>query len=155
MVLNWNIKQIVKKKYLASIKDKKDWETFTKQIENISPKEVDLLDQNVKIKKTKKLDLHGFSLEESNKMVKKFINESFNNGHKKLLIVTGKGTRSKSHENPYISKTLSVLRYSIPEYIKNNEFLNNKISSITKASLRDGGEGAIYVNLKKNKNFKE
>ena len=126
---------------------------FTKQIGNISPKEVDILEKNTEINKVQKLDLHGFSLIEANKIVKKFIIESFNSGCKKLLIVTGKGLRSKSHNNPYLSKKLSVLKYSVPEYIKNDQYLSNKISSISTADIKDGGEGAIYILLKNKKNF--
>jgi len=141
----------VKKKYVASSKDKKDWLDFTKQIGNISPKENDLSQENIEIKKVLKLDLHGSSLTESNAMVKKFINECFNRGYKKLLIVTGRGLRSKSYDNPYVSEKLSVLKYSVPEFIKNDENLNNKISRISKAEIKDGGEGAIYIFLKNNK----
>ena len=141
----------MKKKYIASSKDKKDWLDFTKQIGNISPKENDLSQENIEIKKVLKLDLHGSSLAESNKMVKKFINECFNRGYKKLLIVTGRGLRSKSYNNPYVSEKLSVLKYSVPEFIKNDENLNNKISRISKAEIKDGGEGAIYIFLKNNK----
>ena len=126
---------------------------FTKQIGDISPKKVDLLKQITATNKVRKLDLHGFSLIEANKIVKKFIIESFNNGYKKLLIVTGKGARSKSHENPYLSEKLSVLKYSVPEYINNNENLINKIRKISKASLKDGGEGAIYIFLKNSEKF--
>ena len=124
---------------------------FTKQIGDISPKKVDLLEQNTEINKVRKLDLHGFSLMQANKIVKKFIIKSFNNGYAKLLIVTGKGSRSKSHKNPYLSEKLSVLKYSIPEYINNDENLINKINKISKADLKDGGEGAIYIFLKKTK----
>ena len=141
----------MKKQYVASSKDKKDWLDFTKQIGNISPKENDLSQENIEIKKVLKLDLHGSSLTESNKMVKKFINECFNRGYKKLLIVTGRGLRSKSYDNPYVSEKLSVLKYSVPEFIKNDENLNNKISRISKAEIKDGGEGAIYIFLKNNK----
>ena len=126
---------------------------FTKQIGDISPKKVDLLKQITVTNKVRKLDLHGLSLIEANKTVKKFIIESFNNGYKKLLIVTGKGGRSKSHENPYLSEKLSVLKYSVPEYINNNENLINKIRKISKASLKDGGEGAIYIFLKSSEKF--
>jgi len=145
----------VKKKYPASAKDKKDWVAFTRQIGNIEPKKADLSRQNTKINKMRKLDLHGLSLIEANKIVKKFIIESFNNGYKKLLIVTGKGSRSKSYENPYLSEKLSVLKYSVPDYIKNDENLNSKISTISEADLKDGGEGAIYIFLKNNKRFTE
>ena len=144
----------MKKKYIASSKDKKDWLDFTKQIGNISPKENDLSQENIEIKKVLKLDLHGSSLAESNKMVKKFINECFNRGYKKLLIVTGRGLRSKSYDNPYVSEKLSVLKYSVPEFIKNDENLNNKISRIAQADIKDGGEGAIYILLKNKNKFK-
>jgi len=144
----------VKKKHFVTPKDKKDWDVFTKQMGDISPKESDLLKKNIEINKVKKLDLHGSSLIEANKIVKKFIIESFNNGYKKLLVVTGKGLRSKSYNNPYVSEKLNVLRYSVPEFIKNDENLNNKISRIAQADIKDGGEGAIYIFLKNNKKFK-
>jgi len=145
----------VKKKHVATSKDKKDWMDFTKQIDNISPKEADLLQTNIQINKIPKLDLHGFSLSESNKIVKKFVIESFNRGYKKLLVVTGKGLRSKSYNNPYVSEKFNVLRYSIPEFITNDENLKNKINRILKADIKDGGEGAIYIFLKNNKKFTE
>ena len=143
----------MKKKHCVTPKDKKDWDVFTKQMGDISPKESDLLKENIEINKVKKLDLHGSSLIEANKIVKKFIIESFNNGYKKLLVVTGKGLRSKSYNNPYVSEKLNVLRYSVPEFIKNDENLNNKISRTSKATIKDGGEGAIYIFLKNNKKF--
>ena len=144
----------MKKKHFVTPKDKKDWDVFTKQMVDISPKESDLLKENIEINKVKKLDLHGSSLIEANKIVKKFIIESFNNGYKKLLVVTGKGLRSKSYNNPYVSEKLNVLRYSVPEFIKNDENLNNKISRIAQADIKDGGEGAIYIFLKNNNKFK-
>ena len=153
MVLSRDIKQIVKKKYAATSKDKKDWIDFTKQIDNISAKDVDLLQENIQTNKVPKLDLHGYSLTESNKIVKKFIIESSNRGYKKLLVVTGKGLRSKSYNNPYVSEKLNVLRYSVPEFIKNDEDLKNKISEVLKANVKDGGEGAIYIFLKNKKKF--
>ena len=143
----------MKKKYAASSKDKKDWINFTRQIDNIRPKEADLSQENKQINKVPKLDLHGFSLEESNKKVKKFIIESSNRGYKKLLVVTGKGLRSKSYNNPYVSEKLNVLRYSVPEFIRNDENLDNKISRISTADMKDGGAGAIYIFLKNNKKF--
>ena len=145
----------MKKKYIASSKDKKDWLDFTKQIGNISPKENDLSQENIEIKKVLKLDLHGSSLTESNEMVKKFINECFNRGYKKLLIVTGRGLRSKSYDNPYVSEKLNVLRYSVPEYLKNDEDLNKKVMKVSTADKKHGGDGAIYIFLKNNKKIRE
>ena len=143
----------MKKKYTASSKDKKDWINFTRQIDNIRPKEADLSQENIQINKVPKLDLHGFSLAESNKIVKKFLIQSSNHGYKKLLVITGKGLRSKSYSNPYISEKLNVLRNSVPEFIKDDEDLRNKISKVLEADIRDGGEGAIYIFLKNNKKF--
>ena len=145
----------MKKKHFATSKDKKDWIRFTKQMGNISAKESDLPRKNTEINKVQKLDLHGSSLVEANEMVKNFIIKSFNGGYKKLLVVTGKGLRSKSYDNPYLSEKLSTLKYSVPEYIKNDENLNKKISRIVQADLKDGGEGAIYIFLKNNKKFTE
>ena len=141
----------MKKKSTVSSKDKKEWIDFTKQIGNIYPKEADFPQINTRINKVLKLDLHGYSISESNKIVKKFIVESFDCGYKKLLIVTGKGSKSKSYDNPYISEKLSVLRYSVPEFIRNDENLENKISRISAADTKDGGGGAIYIFLKNNK----
>ena len=145
----------MKKKQFATSKDKKDWIRFTKQMVNVSAKESDLLRRNTEINKVQKLDLHGSSLVEANEMVKNFIIKSFNDGYKKLLVVTGKGSRSKSYDNPYLSEKLSTLKYSVPEYIKNDENLDKKISKIVQADLKDGGEGAIYIFLKNNKKFTE
>ena len=143
----------MKKKYFASSKDKKDWADFTKQMSNISVKESDFLEENKQKIKVRKLDLHGYSLDDANKVIKKFIIESFNKRYNKILIVTGKGLRSKTYDNPYISKNLSVLKNSVPEYIKNDENLNSIINKITKADQKDGGEGAINIFLKNNKKF--
>ena len=143
----------MKKKHVVSSKDKKDWIDFTKQISNISLKEADFLQNNTEINKVRKLDLHGFSLSKSNKIVKKFVVESFDQGYKKLLIVTGKGLRSKSYDNPYISEKFSVLRYAVPEFINNDESLNNKVRKISTADVKDGGEGAVYIFLKSDKKF--
>ena len=143
----------MKKKYFVSSKDKEDWVSFTKQMGNIRAKESDSFKRDVETSKIPKLDLHGFSLIKANKIVENFIIKSFNSGYKKILVVTGKGLRSKSNENPYLSEKLSVLKYSVPEYIKNNENLSKQISKISTADLKDGGEGAIYIFLKKNKNL--
>ena len=143
----------MKKKYFTTSEDKKDWIAFTQHMGNISAKESDILKENIEINKVQKLDLHGFSLIEANKIVKKFIIQSFDRGYKKLLVVTGKGLRSKSHDNPYLSEKLSVLKYSVLEYIQNDENLSNKIDRVSTADIKDGGEGAIYIFLKNNKKF--
>ena len=143
----------MKKKFSVPAKDKKDWINFTKESGNVISKDDDFLEENQKISKVRKLDLHGLSLDDANKVVKKFIIESFNQNYKKLIIVTGKGSRSKSYDNPYISENLSVLKNSIPEYIKNEENLNSMIKKITKADYQDGGDGALSIFLKNSKKF--
>jgi DNA-nicking Smr family endonuclease len=143
----------VKKKNTATDIDKRDWETFINQSGPIYDKENYFTDKKNTTKEIQRLDLHGYSLDEANKIVKKFINKYFNSKYKCLLIITGKGLRSKVSENPYVSEKMNVLRYSVPDYIKNDESLNNKISKISKADIVDGGEGAIYIFLKDNKKF--
>ena len=106
---------------------------------------------NTNKKITKKIDLHGFSLEEANNVVKKFIINSYNLGYLKLLIVLGKGLRSKVYDDPYRSKDMNILKNSVPEYIKNNLELSDKILKISEADIKDGGQGAIYIFLKNNK----
>ena len=137
------------KKKILSEKDEKAWLTFTKQSGKVYDKEKDQELENKNLYKINKLDLHGFSLEDANAKTKKFILESFNQGYKKLLIVTGKGLRSKINNDPYRSKKMNVLKHSVPEYIKNEEDISKKIKSISMADIEDGGEGAIYVFLKR------
>ena len=139
----------MKKKYPVAPKDKRDWIDFTKRLENIYDKDVDFTKQNISANKIRKLDLHGLSLNQANKIVKKFIIGSFEDGFKKLLIITGKGLRSKVHKNPYSSEQMNVLKHSVPEFIKNDEDLFEKISRISTADLKDGGEGAFYIFFKK------
>ena len=139
----------MKKKYPVTYKDKKDWITFTKRSEKIYNKDDAFVKQNTIICKTKRLDLHGLSLSQANKIVKKFIIESFEYGYKKLLIITGKGLRSKVHKNPYLSEQMNVLKHSVPKFIKNDEDLFEKIKRISIADLKDGGEGAFYIFFKK------
>ena len=139
----------MKKKYSTTLKDSSDWIAFTKNIGDVHDKDADFDQQNTNTNKIRKLDLHGLSLSQANKIVKKFIIESFENGYKKLLIITGKGLRSKVHRNPYLSEQMSVLKHSVPEFIKNDEDLFGKISRISTADLKDGGEGAFYIFFKK------
>ena len=141
----------MKKKNPVSAKDKKDWINFTKKMDNIFVKEDDFLQENQERNKIHRLDLHGYSLGDANKAVKKFITEAFDKNYRKLIIVTGKGSRSKSYDNPYISENLGVLKNSIPEYIKNDENLNSIINKVTQAERKDGGEGAINIYLKDKK----
>ena len=131
-----------------SDKDKKDWKTFLNNKEKLPDK--DLPQQEKKTYKTRSIDLHGYTLEEANRGIEDFINKAFLEKINKLIVVTGKGLHSKNDRDPYVSKDLSILKYSVPEFIKNNESLMKMISSIEKANQQDGGQGAFYIFLKKN-----
>ena len=131
-----------------SDKDKKDWEKFISSDEKLPNK--DHSKSNYKTYKTKILDLHGYSLEEANKIVEKFIFQSFEERINKLIVITGKGIHSQNEKDPYVSKNLSILKYSVPEFIENNKSLMNIINEIQNASVEDGGSGAFYIFLKKN-----
>ena len=141
----------MKKKYTPTIKDKKDWVDFTKNLKNIYDKDLNKIQGNIIKKKIKKLDLHGLTLVQANRAVKKFIIQCFEEGYKNLLIITGKGIRSKVQNNPYLSEKMSVLKYSVPEFLKSDKELLNKIKDIKTAEIKDGGEGAFYIFLKQKK----
>ena len=145
----------MKKKYVVPSKDKKEWMDFTKNIGELSPKESDLLNKKKNHFKVPKLDLHGNTLDEGNKKAKEFIIKYYSLGYRKLLVVTGKGSRSKTHDSPYISQNLGVLKNSIPEFIKNDDELRKIIIKISSADLKDGGEGAMYIFLKNINKIKE
>ena len=140
-----------------SDKDKKDWEKFLKDEEKIPNKDF-ISSKKIRHEKIKKIDLHGYSLQEANKSVESFIQKCFDNSVTKIIVITGKGLRSKNKENPYLSKDLSILKYSVPEFIENNILLSKMIIEITDAKIEDGGGGAFYIYLKnkfKSKNIKE
>ena len=132
-----------------SEKDKKDWEKFLSSNERLPNK--DFTKSNYKIFKTKSIDLHGYTLEEANKTIEEFILKSFKEKINKLVVVTGKGLHSQNEKDPYISKDLGILKYSVPEFIENNKSLMNIIKEIKDASIEDGGSGAFYIFLKKNR----
>ena len=130
-----------------SDKDKKDWDNFIKDDETIPNKDF-VNKNNIRYEKIKKLDLHGYTIEEANKGVELFIQKCFDESVTKAIIITGKGLRSKSSENPYLSKDLSILKYSVPEFIESNTVLTKMIIEITDAKIEDGGSGAFYIYLK-------
>ena len=135
-----------------SDKDKQDWLNFISSKEKLSNKDLKLKEKT--FLKIKSIDLHGYTLEQANKSIEEFIYKSFEEKINKLIIVTGKGLHSQNKKNPYVSKDLSILKFSVPEFITNNEGLMNIIHEIQNASIEDGGEGAFYIFLKKNKSTK-
>ena len=130
-----------------SDKDKKDWYKFINSAEKLPNK--DFKQQKNKNLKVRSIDLHGYTLDEANKTIEDFINKAFSENINKLIIVTGKGLHSENDKDPYVSKDLGILKYSVPEFITNNLALMNKINEIKDAKIEDGGEGAFYIYLKK------
>mgnify|MGYP001250581715 CR=1 FL=1 len=130
-----------------SDKDKKDWEKFTSSNDKLPNK-----DLNFKEKKKlnyRSLDLHGYTLDDANKKVNDFIKSSYQEGVERIIVVTGKGIHSTTELNPYVSKDLSILKYSVPNFIKKNDSLMKLIIDFKEADIKDGGSGAFYINLKK------
>ena len=130
-----------------SDKDKKDWENFLSDKEPLPNKDLKI---NKKIPlKIKSLDLHGYTLDQANIAIEDLIIKSYEEKINKLIIVTGKGTHSQNEQDPYVSKDLSILKYSVPEFISKNKNLMNIINDMQDAKIEDGGSGAFYIYLKK------
>ena len=130
-----------------SEKDKKTWDEFLSNDQKLPDK--DNFHTEIKSKKTRSLDLHGKTLDEANKIIENFIRSSYEDKVYKLIIVTGKGLHSSNEKDPYVSKDLGILKYSIPNFLNNNTELMKMISNISEASINDGGSGAFYIFLKK------
>jgi len=128
-------------------KDKKDWDNFVSSKEKLPNK--DLKNTQAKSFKTISIDLHGYTLEEANKTIEKFIIRSYEEKIYKIIVVTGKGLHSQNEKDPYVSKYLGILKYSVPEFISNNSNLMKIIHDIKDAKIEDGGSGAFYIYLKK------
>ena len=135
-----------------SDKDKKAWEKFISGDERLPNKDNKF--QKKTSLKTKSIDLHGYTLEEANRSIENFIIKSYEDGINKLIVVTGKGLHSQNEKDPYVSKNLSILKYSVPEFISNNQSLMKIIYEMQDAKIEDGGGGAFYIFLKKNKSIK-
>jgi len=150
---NINKNSLKKKDIKNPSKDKQDWENFLNNKEKI-PNKDSVHKKNIRYEKIKKIDLHGYSIEEANKAIEQFIQKCFEESVTKIIVITGKGLRSKNVENPYLSKDLSILKYSVPEFIENNKSLTQFIIEITDAKIEDGGSGAFYIYLKNKNKFK-
>ena len=132
-----------------SDKDKKDWEDFTSSKDRLPNKDFNPTENKKEKEIIKTIDLHGFSLENANNVIEEFIIQCFKKNVNKIIVITGKGLRSKSIRNPYISKDLSILKYSVPDFIKSKHNLIKIIKNIEEAKIEDGGGGAFYIFLKK------
>ena len=135
-----------KKKDLSK-EDKKTWETYIKNPSDLFDKEKNLFQDKNK-KERFKYDLHGYSLDEANQKVKEIIVSCANENYREILLITGKGLHSTSDRDSYVSKEFSKLKYSVPDFIQNNNELKRLIVSISDADRIDGGEGAILIRLK-------
>ena len=130
-----------------SDKDKKDWESFISSDEKLANKDSEN-QSNTKFT-LRSIDLHGYTLNEANNVVEEFIEKAFLDKVNKLIVVTGKGIHSKNEKDPYVSKELGILKYSVPEFISNNQNLMNMINYMENAKIEDGGSGAFYIFLKR------
>ena len=137
---------MIKKKDLSA-EDKKVWEEYTKSPSNVYDKDNKNIASNT-IKERFKFDLHGFTLNEANQKVRELILSCIKKNYKEILLITGKGLHSNTDNDIYVSKNLSKLKFSVPEFINNNHELNNCVFSISEASIKDGGAGAILIKLK-------
>ena len=135
-----------------SDKDKKDWNEFVNSNEKLQNKDNQY--QEKKFQKIRTIDLHGYTLEEANKTIESFINKAYLENVNKLIVVTGKGIHSENEKDPYVSKDLGILKYSVPEFISNSTDLMQMINEITDAKIEDGGAGAFYIFLKKVRSIK-
>ena len=133
-----------------SDKNKKDWQSFISNKAKVLDKDLSVKEDK-QINLTQKIDLHGFSLEKANQIIDEFINECFKENISRIIVITGKGLRSNNTSNPYVSKDLSILKNSVPEFIKSNIDLMKKIKNIEEAKIEDGGSGAFNIFLKKSK----
>ena len=137
---------MIKKKDLSQ-EDREVWEKFTKKPQDIYDKEQ--FNQKTSSRRERlRFDLHGFTLQEANEKVKDLILSGIRNKYKEILLITGKGLHSNTEEDTYVSKNLSKLRFSVPEFINSCDELSKFVVSISEASLKDGGSGAILIKLK-------
>ena len=150
-----NLKEETEKKTkkLTPERDKEDWEKFLNSKDKIPNKDF-VHKKNIRYEKIRKIDLHGFTIEEANTTIEQFVESCFHESVTKIIVITGKGLRSKNVENPYLSKDLSILKYSVPEYIENNKSLTRFIIETTDAKIEDGGSGSFYIYLKNKNKFK-
>ena len=132
-----------------SDKDQRDWNKFVNEKSHLFDKD-EVSSQKVN-KKEISIDLHGYTLRDANIAVNNLIVKSYNQNIKKIEVITGKGMRSKVLENPYKSKDLSILKYSVPEYINNNKSLMDKIKKINLEDVNNLNRGSfsIYLRAKK------
>ena len=151
---NSNNNFLKKKDIKNSDKNKEDWANFLNNKEKIPNKDF-VRKKSIRYEKIKKIDLHGYTIEEANKEVEQYIQKCFDDDVTKIIVITGKGLRSKNVKNPYLSKDLSILKYSVPEFIEKNRSLTQFIIETTDAKIEDGGSGAFYIYLKNKNKFRE
>ena len=128
-------------------KDQKDWQNFIDGNEKLKNKDLNYKKET--FEKSTSIDLHGYTLSEANEHIKTIILDSYERDIKKILVVTGKGLHSQNEKDPYVSKDLSILKHSVPNFIQKDEELKNLIRDMKEAKVEDGGSGAFYIYLKK------
>ena len=132
-----------------SDKDKEDWKSFIESDDKLKNKDINI-DKIKEWPKKRSIDLHGYTLENANIAISDFINKCYLEGTKNIQVITGRGSRSKNKEDPYLSKDLSILKYSVPNYIKNNSELMKKVKELDFDYVNDISQGTFNILLKKN-----
>ena len=133
-----------------SDKDKQDWENFLNNTDKLENKDQKIF-STPKRYIEKSIDLHGYTLEEANQKMSSYIDECFLNGVNKINVITGKGLRSKNLNDPYQSSNLSILKHSVPNFIKGSDHLMKKIISIDFEAVENPSVGNFDIFLKKKK----
>mgnify|MGYP001319955918 CR=1 FL=1 len=128
--------------------DKKDWKKFLDSNHKLENKDI-IFNKINKNEKVRSIDLHGNTLESANKVISNFIERCYFDNVVSINVITGKGSRSKNKEDPYLSTDLSILKYSVPNYIKNNYELMKKIKELDFDSVNDISKGTFDILLKK------
>ena len=136
------------KKVKVSKKDIDTWIDYIKSPNDITDKDK-LQKNNILGNYRFKYDLHGHTLIAANEKVKEIILSCLKKNYKEILLITGKGIHSNTDKDVYVSKELSKLRYSVPEFIQGDVDLSRHVLSISSAEKIDGGDGAIIIKLKK------
>ena len=136
----------MKKKNTLTQKDKEDWSNFLKDTSRVPDKDQQYHTDSANVKQ--KFDLHGLTLDEANKKVKKIIKSCVEKNCREILLITGKGLHS-NQKDVYKSSDLSKLKYSVPEFINSDPEISKLILSMDNPKNKEGGEGALLIKLKK------
>ncbi len=97
-----------------------------------------------------RLDLHGMTQDDAHASLVGFIRRCSPQGLRTVLVITGKGGagRTSRDDHDAIPRERGVLKRNVPRWLGGHE-LSSLVISYTSAHVRHGGEGAIYVRLRR------